>query len=217
MADVISIESSDFDRSSAITKAVGALHDGSLIIAPLEYGYVFLADAFNHKAVQSIHRLRYDARGTATQVLVGDIDTARGISRDFGGTITSLCEKFWPGMLTVNIAPALGLVWDLGDERTLEEISIRVPGADFVRDIARASGPLAVAAAALAGQKPKRDTSLFPARDSDYAFLFDAGELPEGPASTVVSVKEDGVYFLRSGAISLSELRAVSPNIAVPA
>ena len=217
MAETIAINAPDCDRASAITKAVGALHDGSLIIAPLEHGYVFLADAFNHKAVQTIHRLRYDARGVATQVIVGDIDTARGITRNFGGTVTLLCEKFWPGMLTVNIAPALGLVWDLGDERTLEQISIRVPSSDLVREISRASGPLAVASAALAGQKPKRDTSLFPARDSDYALLFDAGELPEGGASTVISVKDDGVFLVRAGAISLSELRAVTPNIAVPA
>ena len=217
MAEVISLNSEKENRADAITKAVGALHDGSLIIAPLEHGYVFLADAFNHKAVQSIHRIRYDARGVATQVIVGDIDTARGITRNFGGNVTSLCEKFWPGMLTLNIAPALGLVWDLGDERTLEQVSIRVPASEFVREVSLAAGPLAVASAALAGQKPKRDTSLFPARDSDYAFLFDGGELPEGPSSTVISATEEGIFFVRAGAISLSELRAVTPNIAVPA
>ena len=217
MAERIDILSTDFDRASAITNAVTALNDGNLIIAPLEFGYVFIADAFNHKAVQSIHRLRYDARGVATQVIVGDIDTARGITREFGETTKALCERFWPGMLTINIAPALGLVWDLGDARTLEQISIRIPSADLVRDIARASGPLAVASAALAGQKPKRDTALFPARDSDYAFLFDGGDLPEGEPSTVISVKGDGIFLHRAGAISLTSLREVTPNIAIPA
>jgi tRNA threonylcarbamoyl adenosine modification protein (Sua5/YciO/YrdC/YwlC family) len=217
MAESIDVTAENFDRNRAITNAVTALNEGNLIIAPLEFGYVFLADAFNHKAVQSIHRLRYDPRGVATQVIVGDIDTARGITREFGTNVTSLCERFWPGMLTINIAPALGLVWDLGDARTLEEISIRVPSADLVREIARASGPLAVASATLAGQKPKLDTSLFPARDSDYAFLFDAGELPAGEPSTVISVKNDGIYLTRVGAISLASLREVTPNIAVPA
>ena len=217
MAETISLLDPDFDSTSSISRAVDALRDGTLIIAPLEHGYVFLADAFNHGAVQTIHRLRYDARGVATQVIVGDISAARGITREFGPTISALCEKFWPGMLTVNIAPALGLVWDLGDARTLEQVSIRVPAASFVREIAAAAGPLAVAAAAHAGQKPKRDTALFPARDSDYAFLFDGGELPEGPNSTVISVKDDGVFLVRQGAISLGELRAITPNIGIPA
>ena len=200
-----------------IERAVASLRNGEVIIAPLEHSYVFVCDAFNHGAVRQIHQLRDDARGVASQVIVGDSHMARGITGEFGATFQSLISKFWPGMLTVNIAPALGLVWDLGDARTLEQISIRIPSADLVRDIARASGPLAVASAALAGQKPKRDTALFPARDSDYAFLFDGGDLPEGEPSTVISVKGDGIFLQRAGAISLSSLREVTPNIAVPA
>ena len=200
-----------------IERAVASLRNGEVIIAPLEHSYVFVCDAFNHGAVRQIHQLRDDARGVASQVIVGDSHMARGITGEFGATFQSLISKFWPGMLTVNIAPALGLVWDLGDARTLEQISIRIPSADLVRDIARASGPLAVASAALAGQKPKRDTALFPARDSDYAFLFDGGDLPEGEPSTVISVKGDGIFLHRAGAISLTSLREVTPNIAVPA
>ena len=217
MAERIEMGAAEFSKAESISRAVDVLRDGKLIIAPLEYGYVFACDAFNHGAVQTMHRLRYDARGVAAQVIVGDVSTARGITREFGPTITSLCEKFWPGLLTINIAPALGLVWDLGDARTLEQISIRVPSTDFLREIAQACGPLAVASAALAGQKPKRNTALFPARDSDYAFLFDAGELPEGSPSTVISVKEDGIFLTRAGAVTLASLREVTPNIAIPA
>lgn len=217
MAEVISLLDPEASRSELVARAVDALREGQIIIAPLEHGYVFVSDAFNHGAVKKIHQLRGDARGVATQVLVGDISTARGITREFGATITSLCERFWPGLMTVNVAPALGLVWDLGDERTLEEISIRVPASEFVREIAEISGPLAIASAAPAGRPPARNTLFFPALDSDYAYLFDAGDLPAGPNSTVVAVKGEGVLLLRQGAISLADLRSVTPNIAVPA
>jgi tRNA A37 threonylcarbamoyladenosine synthetase subunit TsaC/SUA5/YrdC len=119
--------------------------------------------------------------------------------------------------LTLNIAPAQGLVWDLGDARSLEEIAIRVPAAEFLRRVALDAGPLAIASATRAGMPPKRRGPLFPALDADYAFFFDAGELVEGPASTVISVKSDGITLKRAGAISLAELRSVTPNIAVPA
>jgi tRNA A37 threonylcarbamoyladenosine synthetase subunit TsaC/SUA5/YrdC len=62
-----------------------------------------------------------------------------------------------------------------------------------------------------------RKSSFFPCLDSDYAAIFDAGELPEGPASTVISVKDDGIMLRRQGAISLADLRSITPNIAVPA
>lgn len=217
MAERFSLLDGEIDRSELVERAVAALRDGKLIIAPLEHAYVFVGDAFNHGAVKKIHQLRQDARGVAAQVIVGEVSTVKGITREFGATVNALCEKFWPGLLTVNIPPAQGLVWDLGDERTLDEISIRIPAADFLREVAIASGPLAIGAAALAGRPATRKSTFFPALDGDYAALFDAGELPEGPASTVVSVKDDGVILRRAGAISLADLRAITPNIAVPA
>jgi tRNA threonylcarbamoyl adenosine modification protein (Sua5/YciO/YrdC/YwlC family) len=217
MGERLSITDGTIERSELVERAVAALRDGRMIIAPLEYAYVFVVDAFNHAAVKKLHILRQDPRGTAAQVVIGDIATVKGLTLEFGPTINSLCEKFWPGLLTVNIAPARGLVWDLGDERTLEEIAIRIPSSDFIREVAIASGPLAIASATLAGRPPVRKSSFFPCLDSDYAALFDAGELPEGPTSTVISVKDDGVFLKRHGAISLADLRAVTPNIAVPA
>ena len=220
MAENISIAdliSSGSELTEEISRAVEALRDGRLIIAPAEHAYVFVADAFNHGAVKKMHIIRGDALGVAAQVIVGDIKTATGITSEFGPTTKSICEKFWPGLLTVNIAPAQGLVWDLGDARSPEQIAIRVPSADFLRKVAIEAGPLAIASANRAGMPPKRRGPSFPALDADYAYFFDAGELPEGPASTVISVKSDGVTLTRAGAISLADLRSVTPNIAVPA
>lgn len=211
------LNSADSDRAEEVTKAVDALRDGRLIIAAIEHAYVFVADAFNHGAVKKMHIIRGDALGVAAQVVVGDIKTATGITNEFGPTTRALCERFWPGLLTLNIAPAQGLVWDLGDARSLEQIAIRVPSTDFLRRVAVEAGPLAIASANRAGMPPKRRGPLFPALDADYAYFFDSGELPDGPTSTVISVKSDGVSLKRVGAISLAELRLVTPNIAVPA
>jgi tRNA threonylcarbamoyl adenosine modification protein (Sua5/YciO/YrdC/YwlC family) len=218
MAERVEIsDSKDVDFETNVTRAVDALREGRLIIAPAEHAYVFVADAFNHGAVKKMHILRGDALGVSAQVVVGDVKTATGVTNEFGPTITSICERFWPGLLTVNIAPAQGLVWDLGDARSLDEIAIRVPSSEFLRAVSLSAGPLAIAAATRAGQAAKRKGSLFPALDADYAFFFDSGELPEGPLSTVISVKSDGVTLKRAGAISLADLRTVTPNIAVPA
>lgn len=218
MAQTIEIsQSPDSDNTLSVSLAVDALREGKLLIAPIEHAYVFVADAFNHGAVKRMHVIRGDALGIAAQVIVGDVRTATGITGEFGETTRTLCERFWPGLLTLNISPAKGLVWDLGDARSLDEIAIRVPKADFLREVALATGPLAIASATRAGTPPKRKGGLFPALDADYAYFFDAGELPEGPASTVISVKSDGLTLKRSGAISLAELRTVTANIAVPA
>jgi L-threonylcarbamoyladenylate synthase len=215
MAETIKLAEAIID--SHISSASDALREGRLIIAPLEHGYVFVADAFNHGAVKKMHIMRGDDRGVAAQVIVGDLKTATGVTNEFGETTRKVCERFWPGLLTLKIAPAQGLVWDLGDERSLEAIALRVPAVNFLREVALTTGPLAIASASRTGAPPNRKGRLFPALDADYAFFFDAGELPDGPTSTVISVKSDGLTLVRKGAITLEELRTITPNIAVPA
>ncbi|MEY3098679.1 MAG: hypothetical protein RIS32_470, partial [Actinomycetota bacterium] len=51
----------------------------------------------------------------------------------------------------------------------------------------------------------------------DYAALFDLGELPEGPSSTVIAIEQEGARLVRAGAISLADLRSVTANVSVPA
>ena len=70
MGERFSLTDGAIDVPELIERAVAALRDGKLIIAPIEHAYVFVADAFNHAAVKKIHLLRQDARGVAAQVLV---------------------------------------------------------------------------------------------------------------------------------------------------
>ena len=74
MAETISLTeliSAGSDLSEEVTKAVEALREGRLIIAPIEHAYVFVVDAFNHGAVKKMHILRGDALGVAAQVIGG--------------------------------------------------------------------------------------------------------------------------------------------------
>jgi len=216
MAERLQIDASS-DLAALSEVAATALREGQLIIAPIEHAYVFVVDAFNHAAVKKMHILRGDSLGVAAQVLVGDLKMARGLTFDFDEEVTQICERFWPGLLTLRIAPAHGLVWNLGDDRTLDQIAIRVPASNFLRSVALATGPLAVASAATTGAAPRRKSGLFPVRDSEYAYLFDAGELPAGEVSTVISAASDGITLVREGAITLAELRTVTHNIAISA
>ena len=60
MGDRISLSDNNIERAELVERAVAALRDGRMIIAPLEHAYVFVVDAFNHAAVKKIHILRQD-------------------------------------------------------------------------------------------------------------------------------------------------------------
>ena len=201
------------DRASHVALAVKAIRDGYIFAAPLEHGYAFFVDAFSHDGVRAMHALRQDQLFTAAQVMVADISIVKGLVRDINEEIENIMANFWPGLLSLNLRPQQGLGWDLGDNRELDRISIRVPDSDFIREVLRETGPLAVASAVFTGRAPIQSTFMINALDSDLAVTFDAGDLPQGPRSTIVEADSSGIQLIREGALSLEALRAVAPSI----
>ena len=211
MINTIDINSREVDIN--VDQALQWIRAGLIIVAPLENGYVYLADAFDQDAVRAMHVLRGDALGVAAQVLIPGLEVLDGIVRDASTSARNLMSKFWPGQLSFNLTPQRGLSWDLGDGKRLAKISVRVPSAEFVLALLRKSGPLAVCSAAPTGQPPILDTRDISVREYDIAGIFDVGILAPAPLSTVVSDNQSGVEVIREGAISIDRLREVLPEI----
>ena len=135
-----------------VTRAVKAINDGYVIAVPMENGYAYVCDAFNHDAVRAMHVLREDEIGVKAQVLVRDFKMAEGISRNLDKRTITAMKKYWPGKVTFQVLPSALLNWDLGDNNELDEVAIRVPTAPFVKAILAKTGPLATASVAKSGQ-----------------------------------------------------------------
>lgn len=213
MINTIDIQSGD--RDAHVDQALQWIRSGLIIAAPLENGYAYLADAFDQDAVRAMHVLRGDDLGIAAQVLIFGQEVIDGIARDVSVNARVLMSKFWPGQLSFNLYPQQGLTWDLGDGKRLDQVSVRVPSAEFVLALVRKSGPLAVSSAALAGKPPILVIKDISAREYDLAGIFDAGILTPAPASTVVSDNETGVEVIREGAVSVARLQEALPEIIV--
>jgi L-threonylcarbamoyladenylate synthase len=196
-----------------VNQALEWIRSGFIVVAPLEHGYAYLTDAFSHDAVRAMHVLRGDSLGVAAQVVVGTIETAAGIVREITPEISAMMTAFWPGMLSLNLRPQRGLRWDLGDDRELDIISVRVPASDFVLRLLAMSGPLACASAAFAGQPPLLKTSELTTADNELVQVCDMGELATGPLTSIVSAIDSDIALLREGTISFEQLSAHAPGI----
>lgn len=201
------------DQKKHVAKALKAIRDGYVIVAPLEHGYVYVTDAFSPFAVRSMHVLRGDADGVAAQVLTHSAKTTHGIARDITPELQSVMDEFWPGLLSITLKPNRGLNWDLGDDRTLDLINVRVPKSRFMRAILKESGPLAIASASAAGTEPMRTIDRSSIKDWDVAHIFDNGQLPAGKFSTLIEVDGGGIRVVREGAVSVSEIAKVAPSL----
>ncbi len=214
MIEIIDLQSGD--AQAHFNQALEWIRAGYVIAAPLENGYVLLADAFVHDAVRTIHAIRGDELGVATQVLVASVAVLDGVAREIPDSARELMTKFWPGQISFNVLPSHGLSWDLGDEGRLGYISVRIPSNGFVLDLVRQTGPLAVASAAPAGSPPILKIEDIHVRATDVQGIFSIGDLAAVPFSTVVAANTSTVTVLREGAISLTELQEVTPEISGP-
>jgi L-threonylcarbamoyladenylate synthase len=196
-----------------VDQALEWIRSGFIVVAPLEHGYVYLTDAFSHDAVRAMHVLRGDELGVVAQVLVGNVETVPGIVRQISVETNVMMKEFWPGMLSLNLHPQRGLNWDLGDDRDLDIVSVRVPSAEFVLALLAQSGPLACASAASAGQSPLLRISELTTSQNELVRVCDLGELTSGPMTSIVSVSETDITLLREGAISFGQLSAQVPGI----
>ncbi len=210
MAKDIDLKKGEINRH--ISKAAKAIADGYIIVIPMENSYAFACDAFRADSVRAMHVLRGDPLFTAAQVIVGSVRTTEGIVREITPEISGLMKKFWPGMLSLNLRPQMGLSWDLGDNNQLDRVSVRIPRAKFAKALAAQTGPLAIASASRKGMAPAKSLGDIFVLDSDVALKFDNGNLRKGPISTVVEADETGVRVLRVGAISLAEIKAIVPG-----
>ena len=201
------------DISEHESVAVAALKDGFVIVAPLENSYALMADAFFHDAVRAMHVLRGDALGVAAQVAIANKGSIDGIARSISDDARILMDTFWPGALSINLKPQLGLSWDLGDANSLDKISVRVPASEFVLEILKKTGPLAIASAAAVGAPPIQDGADLDFSDVEVAAVFTAGDLPQGSPSTVIDFTGSKAHLVREGAIPRSEITALVSDI----
>jgi L-threonylcarbamoyladenylate synthase len=210
MSKVIDLKKGELSRH--VNKAAKAIADGYIIIIPMEHSYAFACDAFRADAVRAMHTLRGDPLFTAAQVIVGSVKTAEGIIREQSPEVKSLMKKFWPGMLSLNLRPQVGLSWDLGDNNQLDRVSLRLPKAKFAKALVAQTGPLAIASAARKSMPSAKSLDTIFVLDSDVALKFDSGTLRKGPISTVIEADETGIRVLRVGAISLAQLQELLPG-----
>jgi len=217
MAERVLLDNLDDSKfNEAVDTAVRYIKSGEVIIAAAEHGYVYLADAFDKDAVKAIHILRGDRTNVVAQVFIGDIKVLTGITARLTQEQDNLLKVFWPGLLSVTMKSQLALSWDLGDERRLGKVNVRLPNRKFLNAILLKTGPLAAASVALTGESAILDLTKVSIYESDIGVIFDEGQLESGQLSTWIDLSENEITVIRVGDISLEQLRSIVPTISTP-
>jgi tRNA threonylcarbamoyl adenosine modification protein (Sua5/YciO/YrdC/YwlC family) len=211
MAQRIDLTDQVFDI--AVETALRNINAGEVIVAPSEFGYIYLCDAFKKDAVKAIHILRGDAEGVVPQVFIKDAKVLTGLVTTVSSEVNLLTEKFWPGPLSITFNVQPGLSWNLGDSGRLGKVNVRVPNHKFLLQVLSNTGPLVVAAAALSGKASTLDLAALPINENDIGVIFADGVLVSPGKSTIIDATGTILKIKRSGVINNNQLSEVLPDI----
>jgi L-threonylcarbamoyladenylate synthase len=195
-------------RAAGIASAVGTLKGGRLVVMPTDTVYGIGADAFDNTAVAALLAAKGRGRDMPVGVLVGSWHTIEGLVYTMPDGARELIRAFWPGALSLVVAQAPSLQWDLGDARGT--VMLRMPLHPVAIELLREVGPMAVSSANVSGRPPAVNAA--EARDQlgDLVDVYlDAGPSEQQAASTIVDLTGDTPRLLRAGPVSAERIAEV--------
>ncbi|GAA3564881.1 L-threonylcarbamoyladenylate synthase [Kribbella ginsengisoli] len=199
------------ELAPAYRAAVDAIEAGDLVVLPTDTVYGIAADAFKADAVQRLLDAKGRGRDMPPPVLISVVESLDALATDVPEAGRKLCEKFWPGPLTVICHAQGSLMWDLGE--TQGTVALRVPDHENTRELLSRTGPLAVSSANLSGQPAALDVYDAEAQLLDsVAVYLDGGVATGGQPSTIVDLTGDVPHIVRIGAMSVQQIREVVPE-----
>lgn len=197
-----------------IDRAVDVLREGEVVAFPTETVYGLGADAQNPDAVRKVFELK---GRPATHPLIVHLDHPRLLERwalNVPPAAQALAERFWPGPLTLVLrrAPAVDLAITGGQDT----VAVRVPNHPVAQQLLRAFGGGIVAPSAnrYGRVSPTRADHVREEFGDAVKVVLDGGDCKIGLESTIVSCVDAVPRVLRPGAITLTQLRAVVPEVA---
>ena len=204
------------ERAEGVDAAVDSVRRGELVVLPTDTVYGIGADAFQPDAIDALLAAKGRGRDMPVPVLVGSWAALDGLTLVVPPRVRELVEAFWPGGLTLVVEHAPSLAWDLGDARGT--VAVRMPLHPVALELLDRVGPMGVSSANRTGQLPAATAE--EARDQlgfAVAVYLDGGPSGDPVPSTILDVTGSVPRVLRSGAVSLEQLREVVGEVTAPA
>lgn len=204
----------DFD--TAHDAAVSAIRAGELIVFPTDTVYGLAADAFSPQAVQRLLDAKGRTRAMPPPVMIFDASVLEALTIEFPRWAREMVADLWPGALTLICRAQPSLTWDLGE--TKGTVAIRVPQHEQLRELLKATGPLAVSSANTTGQPAA--TSAAEAEEmlgTKAAAYLEGNQAGTGVASTILDITSTEPKVVRLGGVPLEVLHRFNNTIEMSA
>lgn len=194
------------------TAAAEHIRRGGIVAFPTETVYGLGANVFDESAVARIFEAKRRPADNPLIAHISKLDQIDELASEATESATKLIDAFFPGPLTIVLRKRneVPLIATAG----LDTIGIRMPRFELANEFLKACGVPVVAPSANLSGRPSPTTWQAVAEDLDGRIdCILQGEITEiGLESTVVDCTGDVPILLRTGSVSLDELRHVIPE-----
>lgn len=193
---------------------VSALGSDQLLVMPTDTVYGIASDPTSTTAVEALLAAKGRGREMPSPVLVDSVETALDLAAQVPDWARRLMHQCWPGGLTLIFKRSeRACAYDLGDAPNT--IAVRMPDHPLAVEILRFTGPLAVTSANLTGEPAATDCAQAQNYFSDRVAVYCEGGPTPGPVpSTIVDASKGQMKVVRSGTLSLRQVRAIAGEAA---
>ncbi|MFQ3275308.1 MAG: L-threonylcarbamoyladenylate synthase [Candidatus Nanohaloarchaea archaeon] len=186
-----------------IEEARKVIEEGGTVIFPTETAYGIAADATNREAIEKVYEMKKRPRTKGLTVIVNSLKQAEKYS-NLSEDEKKIVREFMPGPLTL-IAEKKEIVPD----NLNEDFAFRISSSETARELAE-NTPITATSANISGEETSysvEEISEGLREKSDY--IIDAGELEDGPTSTIIEIENGKVTVHREGPIKKEEIQKV--------
>jgi len=174
-------------NNEEIQKLITVLKNGGIAVVRTDTLYGIVARADDESAVERVYEVKHRQPHKSCIVLVGSVDQAYGDVEELAYDINEISDTPTSFLLESATAPP----WLL---RQNSYLAHRLPSVEWLREVARATGPLIAPSANPEGASPARTIDEAKAYFGDRIDMYvDGGEVPiDTPASRLIRIEPDG-------------------------
>lgn len=199
-----------------IAEAAALLRAGEVCAFPTETVYGLGANALSDLAIQKIYQLKGRPAFNPLIVHVENMAQVRDLVTSIPSQVALLARRFWPGPLTLVLPRAAHVPARVS--AGLDTIAVRVPAHPVAQALLHAAQlPICAPSANRSEQVSPTRAEHVAKSLPDVPLILDGGPCDFGIESTVVDLTREHPVLLRPGAVAVSKLIPMLPNLVLPA